>query len=216
MDLDETVFGPDALQEEVKAMPGLKSANFMMAPHWLKPADSISTFYSLVIFAISDPDGSLTGNLFRAQAAMFGKEVKIKKWIDKPLLVQCSCYHALGHNKTSRACPLGQDSIKCYICSKAHSSEQHDQHCPHKHAVTGICDCKQYKCLNCHKSGHHCRDIRCLAWDHYYPCMTCKTGRTQEKGKSKEAPAKSRQVASPTPRIGTGIKDYNKLFSSTF
>jgi hypothetical protein len=66
MDLDGTVFGPDALQEEVKAMPGLESANFAMAPRWLKPADSISTFYSSVMFAISDPDGSLTGNLFRA------------------------------------------------------------------------------------------------------------------------------------------------------
>jgi hypothetical protein len=66
MDLDGTVFRPDVLQKEVKAMPGLKLANLTMAPRWLKPANSISTFYSLVTFAISDPDSSLTGNLFRA------------------------------------------------------------------------------------------------------------------------------------------------------
>jgi hypothetical protein len=51
--------------------------------------------------------------------------------------------------------------------------------------------------------------------DHYHPHVTRKTGRTQEKGKSKEAPAESRQVASPTPCVGTGTEDYDTLFSST-
>jgi hypothetical protein len=110
---------------------------------------------------------------------------------------------------------LGKDSIRCYICSKSHSSEQHDQHCPHKHAVAGLYDCKQYKCLNCHKTGHHCRDIRCPARDLYHPWVTRKTGRTQEKGKNKEVMAKDKQVTSPNPRAGTGTEDYDKLFNST-
>ena len=35
----------------------------------------------------------------------------------------------------------------------AHRSEEHNQRCPRKHAIAGICDCTTYKCLNCHCLG---------------------------------------------------------------
>ena len=41
-------------------------------------------------FAISDPDGAITSTLLKGRAALFGKEVTIQRWVDKPLLVQCS------------------------------------------------------------------------------------------------------------------------------
>jgi hypothetical protein len=163
MDDDDTIFGPDTLFQEAKMMPGLKKATFAMEPRWLKPLDSINTPYSSITFMISDPNGLITSTLIKGRAVMFGKEIKIQKWINKPAPVQCSHCHALGHNKASKACALRKDSVKCYKCRGTHSADAHDQWCPKKHVVAGICDCKHYKCLNCHNAGHHCRDVRCPA-----------------------------------------------------
>ncbi len=156
-------FGPEALLQEVKAMPGLEKAHFAMPLRWLKPADHISSTYSTITFAISDPDGTITNKLLAGRAAIFRKEVIIQRWVDKPALVQCSHCHALGHIRSSRSCTLGKDLVKCYICGGAHPSDKHDQTCPKKHAVAGICDCKHFKCLNCHKVGHNCRNTLCPA-----------------------------------------------------
>jgi hypothetical protein len=150
-------------------MPGLMKAVFAMAPRWLKPLNYMRPTYSSITFAISDLDGSITNTLLKGRAAMFRKEVKIQRWSDKPALVQCSHCHALGHNKSSKACPLGKDSVKCYKCGGSHSSDSHDQQCPCRHAVAGICNCKHYKCLNCHNPGHHCRNVRCPACELYRP-----------------------------------------------
>jgi hypothetical protein len=185
-DNEWATFGPEALLREVKAMPGLKKAHFAMPPRWLKPVDRITTDYSTVTFAISDPDGTITSKLLTGRAALFGKEVTIQRWVDKPALVQCSHCHALGHIRSSRGCPLGRDSVKCHICGGAHLSDKHDQNCTRKHAVAGICDCKHFKCLNCHKAGHTCRDTRCPARDLFCPRLSRGSRRSRGKGKEKE------------------------------
>jgi hypothetical protein len=140
-----------------------------MQPRWLRPVDSINTLYSSITFAVSDPDSAITDALLNNRTALFGKEVSVQKWIDKPALIQCSRCHALGHNKASKVCPLGKDSVKCYICGGTHKSEKHHQHCPRKHAVAGICDCTHFKCLNCQNPGHNCRNVKCPARDKYRP-----------------------------------------------
>jgi hypothetical protein len=179
-------FGPEALLREVKAMPGLKKAHFAMPPRWLKPLDRITTDYSTITFAISDPDGTITSKLLTGRAALFGKEVVIQRWIDKPALVQCSHCHALGHIRSSRSCPLGRDSVKCHICGGAHLSDKHNQNCTRKHTVAGICDCTHFKCLNCHKVGHTCRNSRCPARDLFRPRPSRGPRRSRGKGKEKE------------------------------
>jgi hypothetical protein len=130
MDNDNMVFGPDKLLIEVCMLPGLKKAFFAMKPRWLRPIGLITTRYSSITFMFSDPDGSISNALIKGRPALFGKEVKIQKWVEKPLLMQCSRCHVLGHNKVSKACPLSHDSVKCYICRNAHSSDEHSQHCP--------------------------------------------------------------------------------------
>ena len=180
-----TVFGPHTILQEAKTLPGLKKAVFAMQPRWLKPVGSIGSAYSSITFAVSDPDGTITNTLLNGRAALFGKEVTVRKWIDKPALIQCSRCHALGHNKASKACPLGKDSVKCYICGGAHKSEKHDQQCARKHAVAGICDCQHFKCLSCHKPGHNCRDIRCPARDLYRPRGNKRAGKASRKGKER-------------------------------
>jgi hypothetical protein len=124
---------------------------------------------------------------------MFGKEVRIQKWINKPALVQCSHCHALGHNKASKACQLSKESVKCHICGGAHALDTHDQHCCKQHAVVGLCDCSHYKCLNCQKMGHNARDVRCPARELYHPCAPCKPTKNRDKGKDKEINTNSEQ-----------------------
>ena len=207
-------------------MPGLKKAFFAMQPRWLRPLDCIASQYSTITFAISDPDGSITNTLLNNRAALFGKEVTISRWVDKPALIQCSWCHALGHNKASRLCPLGKDSVKCYRCGGAHRTDKHDQHCPRKHAVAGLCDCSHFKCINCHKTGHNSRDIRCPARDLYRPRATRKANKARNKGKEKEMGLTAEQAEggsgpyesifqSPTPNPSGALNEdpFNPLLS---
>ena len=180
------VFGPDALLAEVRTLPSLKQAFFAMPPKWLKPVDQISSPYSSVMFTISDPDGSVTNTLLKGRTALFGKEVQIQRWVNKPLLVQCSRCHMLGHNRSSRVCPLEGDSMKCYICGGAHKSDEHDLCCPHKHTIVGICNCSTYKCLNCHKLGHHCCKNCCPAHALFCPHRPRWPVRAPDKGKGRD------------------------------
>ena len=55
-------------------------------------------------------------------------------------------------------------SVKCYIYGVSHHSDMHNLKCNCRHAESGICDCSHFKCLNCHKTGHTCRDKHCPAW----------------------------------------------------
>ncbi len=154
-----------------------------LQPRWLRPVNHIHSSYSTITFAFSDPDGSITGALLKGRSALFGKEVKIQKWIDKPLLVQCLRCHALGHTRASRACTLSQNSVRCHTCGGSHPSEEHDQQCPCKHVVAGKCDCTHYKCINCQQPGHDCRDKRCPAREQYRPQ---RMERARDKGKGQD------------------------------
>ena len=102
------------------------------------------------------------------------------------MLVQCSWYHALGHTKASRACTLGCDSVKCYICGNAHKLEEHDHCCPRKHAIAGKCDCTNYRCINCLQLGHHCRNEGCPACDQYHLHQLRRLERVRDKGKGRD------------------------------
>jgi hypothetical protein len=79
IDNDGMVFGPDELLTEVCSLPGLKKAFFAMKPRWLRPIGLITTSYSLITFAFSDLDSSISNTLIKGRPALFGKEVKIQK-----------------------------------------------------------------------------------------------------------------------------------------
>jgi len=110
-------------------------------------AESINSSYSSITFAISDPDGSISSKLMQGRTALFGKEVTVECWVDKPALVQCSCCHALGHTKASKVCPLSANSFKGFRCGGAHRSEELTRNALGKHAVAVICDCGQPQML---------------------------------------------------------------------
>ena len=72
--------------------------------------------------------------------------------------MQCPRCHALGHIKTSRACQLGKDSAKCYICGGAHQSETHDRKCLENIRSQASATAATLSASNCNKTGHDCRD----------------------------------------------------------
>ena len=187
MDNDNEVFGPDDLQREVRTMQGLKHVYFSATPRWIKPVEKMTSCYTSLTFAFSDPDGTITRGLLENKQALFGKQVQIERWVDKPLLVQCGRCHTLGHAASSKACRLPRDSVRCHICGKGHKSEAHNRECPRAklHKQAGTCDCR-LQCLTCNKIGHHARDRSCPAREGYRsrkPKLT-----PQNKGKEREQP----------------------------
>jgi hypothetical protein len=122
----------------------------------------MSLCYSSLMFAYSDPDGSIMKQLLNNKQALFGKQVQIERWVDKPLLLQCGKCHTLGHVSSSKACRLPSDAVRCYICGKGHLADAHDRECARarQHKVAGVCDCNP-QCITCNKVGHHARDTAC-------------------------------------------------------
>ncbi|KAH9985478.1 hypothetical protein BJV74DRAFT_886250 [Russula compacta] len=60
-------------------MTSLHKVYFSTPPHWVKPVGSISTHYSSLTFAFSNPDGSIAKALMTNQQALFGKRVTIER-----------------------------------------------------------------------------------------------------------------------------------------
>jgi hypothetical protein len=125
----ETIFGLEALLKETCSLPGLNSTHFALPPRWVRPVEHISSPYSSITFAFSDPDGSITAKLLKGRHRLFGKEVHLEKWLDKPPLVQCSCCHKLGHTAASRSCLVPKGDIKCACCAGHHTTDNHAHFC---------------------------------------------------------------------------------------
>lgn len=171
---DCNIFGPHALLQETKLLLGLKKAVFAMESRWLRSVGSLNHAYLSITFVILDPDGLTTNILINSRSVLFSKDVTVWKWIDKPMLIQCFRCHTLGHNKAFKSCMLDKDSVKCFICGETHRSDKHTVisialTSNVQHTVAGLCNCKHFKCLNCHKPGHHCRNASCHNRDLYRP-----------------------------------------------
>jgi hypothetical protein len=71
-----------------------------------------------------------------------------------------------------------------------------------KHAMAGICDCRNYKCLNCQNVGHHCRESKCPAREKYRPRHAHRPGRGRDKGKGRAHDAHPKLDPQPNPVSG--------------
>jgi hypothetical protein len=90
LDNNNFIFGSDDLLMEVQSIPGLHNAYFSSPLHWVKPLERMGSCYFSLMFAFSDSDGTITKQILGNKQALFGKQVQIERWVDKPLLLQCS------------------------------------------------------------------------------------------------------------------------------
>ena len=162
----EDVRGPEALLKEVRSLPGLANVYFALQPNWVRLVERLQGPYFSISFAFSNPDGTISSKLLTRKHGLFGKEVHIKKWLDKPPLVQCSWCHALGHTANSCQCPIPKGDCRCAKCGGAHTTDSHARLCQGHHAVAGVCNCK-LPCLNCSSSNHDCKSHKCPAQDNF-------------------------------------------------
>jgi hypothetical protein len=167
MDLDTNKpYLEQQLISEISHNPICSNLHFLLQPRWLCPTPSLTTHYSSFSFAFLDPDGSITQTMAQSHLAMFGKAVTLKKWQDRPPIIQCPRCHRLGHHGPH--CQLPKDALCCHLCGGNHHAAEHPQKCAKatNHNMEGKCDCPT-SCIVCKKSGHTARDLSCPAQDAY-------------------------------------------------
>ena len=153
---------------------------FTLPPRWVGPVERLKGHYSSILFTFSDPDGTISSKLLNGRHGLFGKEVHIERWLDKPPLVQCSRCHTLGHTASSCQCKVPKGDSRCAKCGGTHTMETHARHCKGRYAVAGACNCK-LPCLSCGSKDHNCRSHKCPAQDNFQTCRC----RPADKGKGR-------------------------------
>ena len=151
---------PSALLAELGLNPVCQGLTIVAPPHWVN-ADKVTpaSRHGSISFAFIDPDGSRLSNIKRSPPCLFGGVVRPKLGISKPLIAQCSRCWKLGHAVDT--CSKKADVPICFICGAGHDGSMHGMLCfrAKKHN-TLKCNCV-ITCINCHKSGHHAKDVRC-------------------------------------------------------
>jgi hypothetical protein len=101
----------------------------------------------------ADPDGAILRKIRSQKIFMFGSEVSVRTWRDKPLLRQCARCYKLDHS-TAR-CPKSKDL--CVECgSSTHLSSEHRARCAQCKGLEAHIECTHQKCCNC--GGSHRSD----------------------------------------------------------
>ena len=151
---------PSDLLAELGLNPVCQGLTIVAPPHWVN-ADKVTpaSRHGSISFAFIDPDGSRLSNIKRSPPCLFGGVVRPKLGISKPLIAQCSRCWKLGHAVDT--CKKKAGVPICFICGAGHDGTMHGMQCNKaKKHNTLKCNC-EVTCLNCHKSGHHTKDVRC-------------------------------------------------------
>jgi len=114
-----------------------------------------------ISFAFLDEDGSCFQRLVRNPPFLFGnRTTKVRKYISRPVLLECSHCHRLGH--TTQRCSLPKTRLVCPICGQNHKEEEHTAKCPNvANHIGTACSCPPV-CINCNraKKSHQAKGHR--------------------------------------------------------
>ena len=151
---------PSDLLAELGLNPVCQGLTIVAPPRWVN-ADKVTSAsrHGSISFAFIDPDGTRLSNIKRSPPCLFGGVVRPKLGVSKPLIAQCSRCWKLGHAVDT--CSKSANVPICFICGAGHDATMHGIQCNRaKKHNTLKCNC-EVTCLNCHKSGHHAKDVRC-------------------------------------------------------
>jgi hypothetical protein len=158
--LSPEIFSESMLLETLKENPVVKKLTITQGPSWVRPKDQIEGLKSSISFEFEDPDGASLKSLLKARDLfMFGSPCKIKKWIDKPRLRQCTDCWGLGH--VARACKRkSKVRVRCCCCGGSHSESNHRHECKKCENIPESQPCTHFHCVNC-KEEHAADDPSC-------------------------------------------------------
>ena len=166
------------LLAELGLNPVCQGLTVVSPPRWVN-ADKVtsSSRHGSITFAFIDPDGTRLSNIKRSPPCLFGGVVCPKLGVSKPLISQCSRCWKLGHAvdtcSKKAGCPI------CFICGAGHDAQMHGMLCKKAKTHTSLkCTC-EVTCINCHKSGHHAKDVRCPLRKRYRDVNT-RTGNSSD------------------------------------
>jgi hypothetical protein len=156
--IDGTRFDSDQLLQELReSNPWVSNLVITQHPRWITKSENLSKHTSSFTFAFADHDGSKFRELTQKNLYMFATPVKVKKWVEKPLLKICERCQALDHPTS-----MCRRQPRCRICGDRHKTESHRAACKLCRSGGGNLNAPcthPKKCANC--SGPHGADDEC-------------------------------------------------------
>lgn len=140
------------LSDALKVNDAIQKLNIVQSVRWVKRESELDGVYSSVSFAFEDPDGTRYSQLSKQKLFMFGSQVSIRLWRDKPRLQQCIRCHGFSH--TTRGCQA--EKARCGVCSSVkHSEPDHRKSCtdPECSSAPAETACTHFYCYICNKNG---------------------------------------------------------------
>jgi hypothetical protein len=159
--LSPEIFSDSMLLDSLRENPEVRKLTITQNPSWVRPQEQIDGLKSSISFAFEDYDGSGLRSLLKVrQLFMFGTPCKIKKWIDKPRLRQCTGCWSLGH--VEQACKRKSKRKRCRCCGGSHPESNHRKECKDCVNVPESRPCTHFQCVNCNEK-HAADDPSCPA-----------------------------------------------------
>ena len=198
---------PSDLLTELGLNPVCQGLTIVAPPRWVN-ADKVTSAsrHGSITFAFIDPDGSRLSNIKWSPLCLFGGVVRPKLGVSKPLIAQCSRCWKLGHAVDT--CSKKAGVPICFICGAGHDATMHGIQCNKaKKHNTLKCNC-EITCLNCHKGGHHAKDVRCPLRKRFRDVNTCTGNSSDEESHTITAAAEvTPSPAGPSPHPSIPVRN---------
>lgn len=121
-----TVYTAEMVHKELcDNNPYYAKLDFIQKPRWMRrEEDLMHTVRSSVVFAITNEEQAsyLIRNI--KYLAAFGRNASMRRYADKPPIVQCTNCYSYGH--TADKCTNG---TRCRLCGQKHTAEEHQAKC---------------------------------------------------------------------------------------
>jgi len=110
-----------SLRDELDRNDSCQNMIIFGDPYWLT-ARMAGAHHGSISFAFLDKDGSKLQRLIRNPPFLFGnRTTKVRKYISRPLLLECMHCHRLGH--LAQRCSVPSTRLVCPICRQNHKEE---------------------------------------------------------------------------------------------
>jgi hypothetical protein len=153
------IYSADTLHNELKANnPAYAKLDIISPPRWMRaPEELAAQAYSSIVFATTSVEEADTILREVKTFAAFGRNVFLRRYADRPPVIQCKTCWAFGHMST--AC--NAKTVRCRLCGQDHTEADHARECEEcKAGGEDDMDVENARDRCCTHNLHcfHCRD----------------------------------------------------------